>query len=70
MVFTRKMDAKGEVKRYKARLVVQGFRQRKGEDYLESFSPTPTHASLHMLLALAAKMNYGLIHSDGKKAFT
>ncbi|CAN0059644.1 unnamed protein product [Choristocarpus tenellus] len=31
MVFTRKVDANGEVERYKARLVVQGFRQRKGE---------------------------------------
>ncbi|CAM9660286.1 unnamed protein product [Choristocarpus tenellus] len=70
MVFTRKVDANGEVERCKARLIIQGFRQRKGEDYFDLFSLTPTHVSLRMLLALKGKMNYVLINSDGKKAFT
>ncbi|GFS80931.1 retrovirus-related Pol polyprotein from transposon TNT 1-94 [Trichonephila clavipes] len=38
-VYTLKTDSKGEICRYKARLVVQGHNQQKGESYDETFSP-------------------------------
>jgi len=38
-VFKLKMDAQGSVARYKARLVVQGFRRQEGVDYNEVFAP-------------------------------
>ena len=38
-VFVRKRNEKGEIKRYMARLVAQGFSQRSGIDYEETYSP-------------------------------
>ncbi|GJZ73949.1 retrotransposon protein, putative, ty1-copia subclass [Tanacetum coccineum] len=38
-IFKKKMKADGTVDKYKARLVIQGFRQREGLDYFDTYSP-------------------------------
>jgi hypothetical protein len=51
-VYTVKYTATGLVDRYKARLVAQGFSQKPGDSYLETFSPTVRPESVRTLLAV------------------
>ena len=52
-VFVRKRNEKGEVMRYKARLVAQGFSQRLGIDYMETYSPVVDAITFRYLINLA-----------------
>ncbi|CAI7818155.1 unnamed protein product [Closterium sp. NIES-53] len=45
---------------FKARYVAQGFSQRQGVDYFQTFSPTPNMTTLRVLLHVAAQRNYEL----------
>jgi hypothetical protein len=54
LVFALKYTPTGLIDRYKARLVAQGFSQRPGEDFIETFSPTIRAESLRVLLAITA----------------
>ncbi|CAM9752418.1 unnamed protein product, partial [Choristocarpus tenellus] len=65
----RKTNKFGEVVRYKARLGAKGFRQIEGLDYQDTFAPTPSPASLKMVLGLAADKDWELKHWDAKQAF-
>ena len=56
-VFVRKRNEKNEVMRYKARLVAQGFSQRPGIDYEETYSPVMDAITFRFLMSLAANQN-------------
>ena len=68
-IFKRKIGADGKVETYKARLVAKGFRQRKGVDYEETFSPVAMLKSIQILLAIAAHYDYEIWYMDVKTAF-
>jgi hypothetical protein len=54
-VFTRKRNENNEVVRYKARLVAQGFTQRPGIDYNETYSPVMNGITFRYLISLAVQ---------------
>ncbi len=63
-VFTRKRDTHGRVIRHKARLVAQGFTQRKGIDFNETFAPAVNTTSLRMFMAFAVHRGMILKQAD------
>ncbi|KAD4180551.1 hypothetical protein E3N88_29142 [Mikania micrantha] len=55
--------------RYKAKLVVKGFSQRKGIDFDEIFSPVVKMSSIRVILGLAASLDLEVEQMDVKTAF-
>lgn len=55
--------------KYKARLVAQGFSQREGIDYNETFSPVVRYDSVRVLLALAVHFDMVIHQMDVTTAF-
>ncbi|GJW52752.1 disease resistance CC-NBS-LRR class family protein [Tanacetum coccineum] len=56
-VFIRKRNENDEVIRYKARLVAQGFSQRPGIDYEETYSPVMDAITFRYLISLTISEN-------------
>jgi hypothetical protein len=54
-VFTWKQNENNEVVRYKARLVAQGFTQRPGIDYNETYSPVMNGITFWYLISLVVQ---------------
>jgi hypothetical protein len=68
-VFKLKRNADGSIERYRGRVVAQGFAQRPGFDYTETFAPTPKWAALRAILALAALEDLEMESVDISSAF-
>ncbi|CAO1624372.1 unnamed protein product [Jaminaea pallidilutea] len=68
-VMTRKVDANGNPVKYKARLVAQGFTQRYGIDYEDTFNPVIRLETLRQLLAVATQMGYHIMLMDVQTAY-
>ena len=52
LIFTRKLNSQGRVIRYKVRLLAQGFIQRLGVDFDETYSPVMNCVSFRYLIAM------------------
>ncbi|CAA7032774.1 unnamed protein product [Microthlaspi erraticum] len=52
-IFTKKFHSSGVLNRYKARLVAQGYNQRLGLDYAETFSPVIKSTTIRVVLGAA-----------------
>lgn len=68
-VFKLKRDANGEICRYKARLVAQGFSQKKGMDYNETYSPVASFSIIRLMLAITMEFRWHTRHIDIKCAY-
>lgn len=55
--------------KYKARLVVKGFSQKKCVDFGEIFSPVVKMSSIRVVLGIAASLNLEVEQLDVKTAF-
>ncbi|GJY37178.1 zinc finger, CCHC-type containing protein, partial [Tanacetum coccineum] len=59
-IFKRKMKVDGTIDKFKARLVIQDFRQKEGIDYFDTYAPVARITTIGILLALAAIHNLQL----------
>jgi hypothetical protein len=68
-VYKTKCDSKGNIKRFKARVVAKSFTQREGIDYTEIFSLVLCRNSLRIIMALVAHYDLELHQMDVKTTF-
>jgi hypothetical protein len=68
-VYKVKTGSQGTKQRLKARLVAQGFEQRPGIDYDETFAPTVKWATIRLVTAIAATFGWDIHHMDFITAF-
>ncbi|WJZ87759.1 hypothetical protein VitviT2T_007113 [Vitis vinifera] len=68
-VFKTKRDSSGKIERYKAKLMVKGYSQRKGIDFKETFSHVSTKDSFRVIMAIVAHFDLELHQMDVKTAF-
>jgi hypothetical protein len=68
-IYKIKRSKTGEVLRYKARLVAQGFSQRFGSDFTETFAPVAKMLSFRIFMALAVRYDMIVEQLDVISAF-
>ena len=68
-VLEDKYNAEGQLIKRRARLVAQGFSQRHGVDYFDTYSPVVRYPSIRALFSLAAQHDWEVHHMDVKSAF-
>ena len=68
-IFKRKMKADGSIDKYKAKLVIKGYRQKESLDYFDIYSPVTRITSIYMLIAIAALYNLEIHQMDVKTTF-
>jgi hypothetical protein len=68
-VWKNKEGEKGEVVRNKSRLVAQGYSQKEGIDYEETFAPVAHLEAIRILLAFSMAKGFKLHQMDVKCVF-
>uniref|UniRef100_A0AAV1UBQ4 Polyprotein n=1 Tax=Peronospora matthiolae TaxID=2874970 RepID=A0AAV1UBQ4_9STRA len=68
-IFAKKRNEHGQVVRYKARLVANGFKQKFGVDFFETYSPVANMKSIRVVLAVVVTKGYVTEQLDVDTAF-
>ncbi|GKD26216.1 zinc finger, CCHC-type containing protein [Tanacetum coccineum] len=68
-IFKRKMKVDGTIDKFKARLVIQGFRQKEGIDYFDTYALVARITTNRLLLALVVIHNLVIHQMDVKTTF-
>ena len=68
-MYKTKKNAKGEVARYKERLVAKEYKQKQGIDHDEVFAPIARLETVRLLISLAAQSHWKIHQLDVKSAF-
>ncbi|GJS98087.1 zinc finger, CCHC-type containing protein [Tanacetum coccineum] len=64
-----KMKVDGPIDKFKARLVIQGFRQKEEIDYFDTYAPFARISTIRLLIALEATHNLVTHQTDVKTTF-
>ena len=64
-----KLKLDGSIDKYKARLVVQGNRQKEGLNFFDTYSPVTRITSIRILIAIAALRDMKIHQIDLKTTF-
>ena len=68
-IYKTKLNVDGDVEKYKARLVAQGFSQQPGIDYNDNFAPISRLDMVRMVLAIATHNKWYVHQMDAMSAF-
>ena len=59
-VYKAKYKSDDNLEKYKARLVAQGFTQKEGYDFKETFAPTARMTTIFLVMALAVEEGWSM----------
>nr|GEV22361.1 zinc finger, CCHC-type [Tanacetum cinerariifolium] len=68
-IFKKKTKVDGTGEKFKARLVIQGFNQKSGIDYFDTYAPVARISTIRLLIAMASIRNLIIHQMDLKTAF-
>ncbi|GKB92594.1 zinc finger, CCHC-type containing protein [Tanacetum coccineum] len=68
-IFKRKLKVDGTIEKFKARLVIQGFKQKSGIDYFDTYGLVARISTIRLLIALASIHNLIIHQMDMKTTF-
>ncbi|GJT97990.1 zinc finger, CCHC-type containing protein [Tanacetum coccineum] len=68
-IFKRNLKVDGTVEKFKAMLVIQGFKQKSGIDYFDTYAPVARISIIRLLIALASIHSLIIHQMDVKTAF-
>ncbi|GKA90844.1 zinc finger, CCHC-type containing protein [Tanacetum coccineum] len=68
-IFKIKLKVDGTIEKFKARLVIQGFKQKSGIDYFDTYAPVERISTIRLLIAMASIHNMVIHQMDVKTAF-
>ncbi|GJT94316.1 zinc finger, CCHC-type containing protein [Tanacetum coccineum] len=69
MDFKIKLKVDGTISKFKARLVIQGFKQKSGIDYFDTYAPVSRISTVRLLIVMASIHNLIIHQMDVETAF-